>query len=425
MQTADEVLILGGGIGGLTLALALHSRGIACRVVEQAAAITALGVGVNLLPHSMKHLTLLGLAPAIAHIAVETMEATFFNRFGQHIYGEPLGTRAGYDWPQYSIHRGDLHLTLLAAFKARVGEARLHLGQRCTSVDQDVGGVSARLESSTGAITTIRAALAVACDGIHSAIRKQFYPNEGDPRYTGVNMWRGVTRWKPFLAGANMTRVGWLTPAKLVIYPIRNNIDREGHQLINWVVEIETDQYKSKRDWNRPGRIEDFMPVVADWNFPWLDIPAMFRAAESCLEYPMVDQEPLPRWTFDRVTLLGDAAHPMAPRGSNGAGQSIIDAVVLAEEIARYGSCNAALAAYETRRLEPTANVVRENRKNPPDALLREVYDRTGDRPFTRIEDVMSRDEMVAITDRYKRIAGYDQTSLQGGLATTGATAQR
>jgi 5-methylphenazine-1-carboxylate 1-monooxygenase len=416
MESVMDVLIIGGGIGGLTLALALQERGIACRVFEQATEIKALGVGVNLLPHSMKHLTALGLAPAIARIAVETVEATFFNRFGQHIYAEPLGKRAGYEWPQYSVHRGDLHLALLAAFKERVGADRLHLGQRCVAVEQDANGVTARFEATEGgaSLPAQHAPVAIACDGIHSAVRKQLYPTEGDPRYTGVNMWRGVTRWKPFLAGANMTRVGWMTPAKLVIYPIRNNVDAEGRQLINWVVEIETDHYKSKRDWNRPGNVEDFMPVVADWHFPWLDVPALFRAADVCLEYPMVDQEPLPRWSFDRVTLLGDAAHPMAPRGSNGAGQSIIDAVVLAEELANHGLGTAALKAYEERRLEPTSNVVRENRKNPPDAILREVYERTGDRPFDRIEDVMTREEMVAITDRYKRIAGYDPKTLQG-----------
>jgi 5-methylphenazine-1-carboxylate 1-monooxygenase len=254
--------------------------------------------------------------------------------------------------------------------------------------------------------------IAIGCDGIHSAFRKQLYPEEGEPLYSGYNMWRGVTRWPPFLSGATMVRAGWLATGKMVVYPIRDNIDDEGRQLVNWVAEIETPRHEA-RDWNRPGRLSDFVGAFRDWRFDWLDVPAMIGAADMILEFPMVDQEPLPRWSFGRVTLLGDAAHPMVPRGSNGAGQAIVDARVLTDcLLAAPSNPVAALRAYEHRRREATARVVRANRTNPPDAILREVWLRTGDRPFDDIDRVISRTELTAISDRYKRLAGYDRESL-------------
>jgi len=403
-----EILIIGAGVGGLTLALELHRRGIACRVFESAPQIKALGVGINLLPHATRVLSDLGLQDALAAVAVETAEAAFFNRFGQLIYREPLGRRAGYRWPQFSIHRGDLQSVLLNAVRARLGEDRLHLGFHCEGVAQTEAEVSVKFKDQPPAT----GAAAIACDGIHSAIRRQLYPNEGEPRYSGVNMWRGVTRWKPILSGATMLRAGWLKGGKLVHYPIRNGIDAEGRQLVNWLWELETPDYK-RWDWNRPARVEDFIAGVADWKFAWLDVPAFFRAADVVLEYPMVDKDPLPAWSFGRVTLLGDAAHPMYPRGSNGAGQAILDAKALAEALDEDTDVARALKTYEEERLVPTANVVLENRRNPPDAILREIYERTGDRPFERIEAVISADELKAISERYKVVAGHDKTSLQ------------
>jgi 2-polyprenyl-6-methoxyphenol hydroxylase-like FAD-dependent oxidoreductase len=404
----SEILIVGGGIGGLTLALELHRRNVACRVFESAPEIRAVGVGINLLPHATRRLTELGLEQALARVAIETKEAAFFNRFGQLIYREPLGRAAGYAWPQFSIHRGDLQAILIEAVRARLGADRLHLGWHCDGFEQDEDSVLLKFKGKPA----FRGAAAVACDGIHSVIRKQLYPQEGEPRYSGVNMWRGVTRWKPVLSGATMTRAGWLKGGKLVHYPIRDNIDAQGRQLVNWLWEIETPQYK-RWDWNRTAKVEDFIAGVEDWKFDWLDVPAFFRAAEVVLEYPMVDKDPLPAWSFGRVTLLGDAAHPMYPRGSNGAGQAILDAHCLALSLSQSGGVAAALKAYEAERLQPTANVVLANRREPPDAILREIYERTGDRPFERIDSVISAQELKAISDRYKGIAGYDKTSLQ------------
>jgi len=401
----NDILVVGAGIGGLTLALALHKRGIACRIFESAPEIKAVGVGINLLPHAMQVLGDLGLEPALAKVAVETEEAAFFNRFGQLIYREPLGRRAGYAWPQFSIHRGDLQAVLLEAVRERLGAERLHLGWHCLGFRQDDRGVELAFKDRPAQ----RGDIAVGCDGIHSVVRRQLYPDEGEPRYSGVNMWRGVTRWKPILSGATMLRAGWLATGKLVHYPIRNNVDGAGRQLVNWLWEIETREYK-RWDWNRPARVEDFIKDAESWRFDWLDVPAFLRAAELVLEYPMVDKDPLPAWSFGRVTLLGDAAHPMVPRGSNGAGQAILDAAALAQRLAQGGD---ALKRYEAERLAPTSKVVLENRRNPPDAILREVYERTGDRPFERIEAVISEAELRALSDRYKQVAGYNRESLE------------
>jgi 2-polyprenyl-6-methoxyphenol hydroxylase-like FAD-dependent oxidoreductase len=413
VNVKNDVLIIGAGIGGLTLALTLHRAGIACRVFEAAPEIKGLGLGINVLPHAVKELTALGLQDVLADIAVTTREAVFYTRHGQLVYSEPLGRHAGYDWPQFSIHRGDLQAVLLDACARRIGADRIHAGWRCSRVEQDGDGVTAHFTgaATAEALPPQRGAAAIGCDGIHSVLRKQLYPDEGDPVYSGVNMWRGATWWPPFLTGESFVRAGWLESGKMIIYPIRNRRDARGRQLVSWVGEFYTPKYK-RRDWNRAGELKDFIHVFEDWKFDWLDVPAMIRSAETILEYPMVDQEPLPRWSHGRVTLLGDAAHPMVPRGSNGAGQAILDAVALADCLARHGDPVEALTHYEARRLEATASIVRMNRKNPPDAILREVYLRTGDKPFRNIDEVISREELAALTQGYARVAGYDHESL-------------
>ena len=404
-----DVIVVGAGIGGLTLALCLQQAGIRARVYEASPEIRALGVGINVLPHASRELGRLGLEPALTRYAVLTRESAFFNRFGQLIHREPLGRLAGYDAPQYSIHRGDLQRVLLDAWIERAGADALATGWRCSGFAQDEHGVDVAFDDprSGAAHPPQRADVVVACDGLHSAIRKQLHPGEGAPRYSGVNMWRGVTRWRPILGGATRIRAGWLSHGKMVIYPIRDDIDGAGTQLVNWVAEIETATYR-QRDWTRPGQLADFIGAFEDWHFDWLDVPALIRAADSVLEFPMVDQDPLPWWTQGRVTLLGDAAHPMVPRGSNGAGQAILDARCLSDLLARGGDPQAALQVYEAQRLAATTQVVLTNRSNPPDAIIRVVHERSGDRPFACIEDIISREELEQMSREYKRIAGLD-----------------
>jgi 2-polyprenyl-6-methoxyphenol hydroxylase-like FAD-dependent oxidoreductase len=414
-----DVLIVGAGIGGLTLALTLHEAGVDCRLYEASPQAGPVGVGINVLPHAARELARLGLEDDLAAVAVLTRESVFFNRFGQMIYREPSGRSAGYRWPQYSIHRADLHAVLLRAVQERLGPDRIQFGWRCVGADQDEASAEARFVSTVEGTPqpSQRAAAIVGCDGIRSVIRATFYPDEREPRYSGVNMWRGTARLPPFLSGASMVRAGWLTTGKMVIYPIRDNIDGAGTQLVNWVAEIETPNHQL-RDWNRRGLLSDFEPAFADWHFDWLDVPAMLGAADEILEYPMTDQDPLPRWSFGRITLLGDAAHPMVPRGSNGAGQAILDARVLANKLAGLSDPEQALQAYEAERLPATSQVVLANRVRPPDIILQEVYRRTGDRPFSKIEDVISIDELRALSERYKVITGYSAQSPGMGEAS-------
>ena len=403
----DDVIVIGAGIGGLTLALCLHRAGIACRVYEACAEIRPLGVGINVLPHAAAELQSLGLLEALEGVAVLTREAAFYNRFGQLVYAEPAGRWAGYAVPQLSIHRGDLQEVLLAAARSRLGADRVVTGHACAGVES-VGDDSVRVRFRGPDGETMPDAhgrIVVACDGIHSALRKHFHPDEGPPRWSGVNMWRGVTAHAPFLSGATMVRAGWLSVGKMVIYPIRNDVDGSGRQLVNWVAELES-AAPVQRDWNARGKLDDFFPAFAEWHFDWLDVAAMIEGTETVLAYPMVDQDPLSRWSFGRVTLLGDAAHPMVPRGSNGAGQAILDARCLADLLATRGLGPEALAEYDLVRNAATAKIVLMNRTNPPDAILREVHERSGDKPFARIEDVVSREALAKIANDYKQVAG-------------------
>src|SRR5688572_4785023 len=350
------IAIIGGGIGGLALALGLHQRGIACDVYEGAPDIREIGVGITLLPHAMKELAALGVQSPLEAMGIENLEAVFFNRWGQFIYREPRGRHAGYTLPELGIHRGKLHTVLYRATRDRLGPERVHLDHRCTGLQQDAEGVTLAFEDSLGRTQPpVRADIVVACDGVNSAVRRQFYPEE-KPAFAGINTWRGVTVHKPILTGKSYLRIGSIDTGKMVIYPIVDNVDGQGNQLINWVAEIRQADM-GMNDWNRPGRLEDFLPVYQDWQFDWLDVPALIRNASEILEYPMVDKDPVPQWTFGRVTFLGDAAHPMYPRGSNGSAQALVDARTLADALAAGGDAQEALQRYEAARLPATAKV--------------------------------------------------------------------
>jgi len=396
-----NIAIIGGGICGLSLALNLHRHGIACRIYERAAAIKPLGVGITLLPHAMREFTALGLGEALLAAGIENRESCFFNRFGQLIYKEPRGKFAGYQYPEVGIHRGKLHVILYEAVLARLGPDAVVTDREATSAEQDDSGVTVHFKGRD----SVRADAAIACDGINSPLRKQFYPDD-KVAFSGINTWRGITRRKPILDGRTYMRVGSINTGKIVIYPIIDNVDGDGNQLINWMAEIRRDT-TIQNDWNKPGKVEDFLSIYESWRFDWLDVAQLIRDADQILEYPMVDKDPIERWTFGRVTLAGDAAHPMYPRGSNGAAQAAIDARTLADLLKANADPRDALSAYEAARSGPAAKVVRTNREQPPDFINIKVEELVGDKPFDNLDDYITQDELRALSESYKRVAGF------------------
>ncbi len=396
------IAVVGGGIAGLAFALALHRRGIACEVHEGVAEVKELGVGITLLPHAVRELDALGLLGELESVAIANRESVFFNRWGQFVYREARGRHAGYALPELGIHRGRLHGVLWRAALQRLGPERLHTGRRCVGIAPDATGATLHFEGGT----TARAGVVVACDGVNSVVRRHFFPDDR-VCYAGINTWRGTTLREPILTGESYIRIGSIDTGKMVIYPIAHDADGQGRQLINWVAEIR-DPSARMNDWNRPGRLEDFLPTFEDWRFDWLDVPALITGAERIFEYPMVDKDALPRWSHGRVTLMGDAAHPMYPRGSNGSAQALIDARTLADELAATpDDPAAALARYEALRLPATARVVETNRTVPPDAIIMKADELSGGQPFDSIDALISADELRAISDHYKAVAGF------------------
>jgi len=404
-----KVIIAGGGVGGLVTALMLHARGIECEIFEQSDAIRELGVGINTLPHAIKELAELGLLDRLDAVAIRTYELFYTNRFGQEIWREPRGLDAGYELPQFSIHRGRLQGVIYQAVRARLGESRIHLNCRLGSFTEDDGGVTAYFFDRNGTHRhTARGDVLVGADGIHSVVREKLFPKEGPPRWNGAMLWRGAIDWPAFLTGRSMVVAGGLL-AKLVIYPIAEG-SRPDRRLTNWaVVGRVTDGPKAaphKQDWSRPGRFEDLMPHLQRFRIPYIDARALIEATGEFWEYPMCDRDPLPRWSHGRVTLLGDAAHPMYPVGSNGASQAILDARCLADRLKDADHAVHALWLYEQTRLPATAEVVRMNRQGGPEGVIDAVEARAPE-GFSHIDDVLSFEQRKAIVRGYASAAGY------------------
>jgi 5-methylphenazine-1-carboxylate 1-monooxygenase len=413
-----KAIIVGGGIGGLTTALMLHARCIDCEIFEQADTVRELGVGINTLPHAIKELAQLGLLPRLDDVAIRTYELFYMNRDGQEIWREARGTDAGFEFPQFSIHRGRLQRVIYQAVRARLGESRIHSGHRLGSYTQDEAGISAHFFGRDGEHRcVVRGDVLIGADGIHSYVRETLYPNEGPARWNGSMLWRGATEWPKFLTGRSMVIAGGMA-GKLVIYPIAEGT-RQERPLTNWAVLVKVAEAgvpPRKEDWSRPGRFEDLMPHVQRFRIPFVDAKALIEATPEFWEYPMCDRDPLPRWSHGRVTLLGDAAHPMYPVGSNGASQAILDARCLADRLREADHPMQALWEYERERLPMTAQIVQSNRSGGPEGVIDAVEQRAPN-GFDNIDNVLSYEERKAIVRGYAAKAGFAKEQVNQPLA--------
>jgi 2-polyprenyl-6-methoxyphenol hydroxylase-like FAD-dependent oxidoreductase len=413
-MTHHKIIIAGAGIGGLTTALCLHKVGFNVEIYESASEIKPLGVGLNILPHAVRVLSHLGLQHVMKAMAVTTSELVYYNKFGQKIWQEPRGEFAGYHWPQFSIHRGDFQMLLVDQVKKQLGIDKIFTGHSLQHVENAGDGVRATFTNrkTNEIIRIVNAGALIAADGIHSVARKQFYPGEGLPKFSGIVLHRGVTVAKPFLTGSSMIMAGSASK-KFVAYPIKNAIDEKGNQLINWVADLRVNQEDNimPQDWNRKAGKQKLLQEFASWKFNWLNIPSLIDDAGGIYEFPMSDRDPLPRWSFENITLLGDAAHPMYPIGSNGASQAILDAECIAECLTGNDNIATAFKKYEAIRLPATANIVLQNRQMGPEKVMQIVEERAPN-GFDHIDDIISKQELETIVEGYKRIAGFDKEHL-------------
>ena len=404
-----KVLIAGAGIGGLTTALMLHQRGIRSTIFERAREVREIGVGINTLPHAIRELADLDLLDRLDAVGVRTRELRYLTKHGQEVWSEPRGMYAGHDIPQFSIHRGRLQKVLHDAVLERLGEDAVQTGAQLAGFVQDEGGVTVNFVDSVagGNSRTERGEILICADGIHSAGRRTFYPDEGPPSWNGVVMWRGATEWPVWEDGETMA-IGGGMGGKFVLYPIAPA--ENGKQLLNWVVGVRLADGETspppEKSWSKVAHLSEVLPHAKRFNIPGLDIEGLVRATPAIFEYPMADRDPLPRWTYGRVTLLGDAAHPMYPVGSNGASQAILDARCLADALAASEHPREALYVYEKERLPKTAEVVRLNRKGGPERVIDEVEKRNPSL-FNDVDDVLGYEQREAIVKGYAGTAGF------------------
>lgn len=404
-----KALIVGAGIGGLVSALMLHERGIDCEIFEQSRDIRELGVGINVLPHAIRELAGLGLLPALDEVGVRTRELIYLTRRGQEVWREMRGLDAGLDMPQFSIHRGRLQGVIARAVIERIGAARIHLGRRLVGFEQDDSGVAARFQDRDGnPAGSHRGDVLIGADGIHSVVRAHLHPGEGPPSWNGSMIWRGATEWPQFLDGRSML-VGGGLDGKVVLYPIGPGLTAES-RLTNWAIVVRiasaSDPLPRREDWSRAGRLDDLIPRLGQFSVPWVDVPALVASTPEFWEYPMCDRDPLSHWSSGRVTLLGDAAHPMYPVGSNGASQAILDARALADAlVASPTDQTSALLRYQSQRLPLTAAIVTGNRRGGPEGVI-DAVEALAPQGFDDLESVLPRATRQAIVQGVSTAGG-------------------
>ena len=420
----DRVIIAGGGIGGLVTALTLHQIGVPCLVIEQASEMRPLGVGINLQPNAIRELMELGFtSDDLDRFGLPAREWALVGLNGRDIYAEPRGIHAGYRWPQYAAHRGRFQMALYERFRQLAGDDAIWLASRVNGYEiQSNGSVTAMIDTPVGD-QRLTAPLLIAADGIHSAIRAQMYPDQPPIHWGGALMWRGTTLAKPLRTGSSFIGLG--TPRqRMVIYPISAADPDTGLAMINWIAEVTIDDADaaSRTGWYNKVEIDDFIHHFEGWTYDWLDVPALIRGADTAYENPMIDRDPVTSWVDGPVALMGDAAHPMYPTGSNGASQAIVDARVIGAKFLQHGVGPAALAAYDTDLCKTVSEIVLRNRGAGPFGLLDLVNSRCGG-TFDDIEKVMPLSERQDFMARYQSAAGFARDALNASPPTIAAGA--
>ncbi len=412
------VLIAGGGIAGLTMALTCHQIGVPAVVLESVRSLAPLGVGINLQPNAVRELYDLGFEGDLDGIGIEAREWALVGRSGNDVWAEPRGRDAGYRWPQYSVHRGELQMLLYRAVLERMGADAVKTAHRVIGYRQFEDRIVATVDTRDGGTVEIDGDLLIAADGLHSAVRQQMHPDQPPPHWGGQVLWRGATPGPAIRTGASFTLVGSLEQ-RFVHYPISAVDAATGLQLQNWIAELtfDTSQGTPSSDWNTEVDVDKFLAEFADWNFDWLDIPALVQGAPAVWEFPMVDRDPADRWVDGRACLIGDAAHVMYPVGSNGASQAIVDARVMGAKLLDFGVEPAALEAFEADLIEDLSALVLRNRGHGPVGILGLVDERCGG-VFDDIDDVIPRAEVEAYMANYKAAAGFAIEALNAAPPT-------
>lgn len=416
MDTTLDIAIIGAGPAGLAAALRLHQQGFSPRIYEAVPELKPLGVGLDVKTYGSQEFDELGLLEEFRAISVDAEKSIFYNKYGQEIYAERCGVHAGYVYEQRFVHRGILQMLLYRTVVERLGADSIVQGARFERYEQDADSVTLFLENADGTTREARADVLIAADGIKSVARRQMHPNNSEPVYSGITMWRGTTLMKPFGGGGTILHIGAPQISSMIVYPIANDFEGSGLTLVNWVVEATRGE--SVEDWNQTGSVAEILPYYDDCNVDLVDVQEMLRNAREVYLFPLIRHEPLERWVDGRVVLIGDAAHAMYPRGGNGACQSIVDGNVLATKLATIDDPNAALKAFEAARLTMVNNIVMAHRGEGYEVIRRMIEERTGGERFDDIEAVLPIDEVNAIFSKYHALVGQERPGRDAGETT-------
>lgn len=421
----NQVIIAGGGIGGIVMALTLHQIGVPCMVIESVRELKPLGVGINIQPNAVRELHDLGISnDDLDKVGLQAKEWALVGLNGTEIYSETRGIDAGYKWPQYAAHRGELHMMLYNKLVERIGQDNIILGTKVVGYTNTANGVEVNLEHASGDNSNISGSILVGADGMHSNVRAQVHPDQPPIHWGGALMWRGTSPAVPIRSGASFVGLG-THKHRLVFYPISPVDPKTGLATCNWIAEVTIDNTddRDENSWFKPVQIDDFIHHFEDWNYDWLDVPALLRKADLAYENPMIDRDPVTTWQDGNVILIGDAAHPMYPTGSNGASQAIMDARNIGAAFLEHGVNAKAISAFDAQFCEPISKLQLLNRGAGPFGLLNLVDERCGGK-FENIDDVIPPQERKDFMAGYKNAAGFAIEKLNGSEPTIASNAK-